>query len=102
MADAATLLGWSWVFCSKTENLHLIVIWSQRRSDAMKRHSFRLRQLVSVDNPKRRGTLLLKVGMQNSGGTVCLLAQSKARIGPRVVREVLSTPVGPMWPQTTA
>ena len=47
------------------------------------------RLLVSVDNPRCHGTLLLEVGTQNSGGTVCLLAHSTAGIGPRFVRDVL-------------
>ena len=33
-----------------------------KKCAAMKKHSLRWRHLVSVDNPKRHGTLLLKVG----------------------------------------
>ena len=64
--------------------------------------ALRGRLLVSVDNPRGHGTLLLEVGTQNSGGTVCLLVQSKAGIGPRFVRDVLSIPVKPIWPQAPA
>ena len=53
-----------------------------KKCAAMKKHSLRWRHLVSVDNPTRHGTLLLEVGTRNSGGTVRLLAPSKAGIAP--------------------
>ena len=49
-----------------------------KKCAAMKKHSSRSRQLVSVDNPKCHGTLLLEVGTQNSGGTVCLFGTQQS------------------------